>query len=78
LSRPHTTAVSGNPFLAPNRDLVTGVLAEGPPDRGVDGNLWVPSPGAMNQVWIGWRSTVPRTFTSPLVPRYLTDSGHTT
>ena len=33
------------------------------------GSLWVPSPSAMNDVWIGSPSTVPRTFTSPLVPK---------
>src|SRR5690242_814749 len=41
------------------------------------GSLWVPSPRAMNELWNGWPSMVPRTLTRPLVPKYATDSGQT-
>ena len=39
------------------------------------GSLWVPSPRAMNELWNGWPSMVPRTLTRPLVPKNCTDSG---
>ena len=42
------------------------------------GSLWVPSPMAMNDDSNGWPSMVPRTFTSPRVPKNSTDRGHTT
>src|SRR6266567_8390951 len=42
------------------------------------GSLWVPSPMAMNELRKGWPSIVPRTFTSPRVPKNSTDSGQTT
>src|SRR4029077_13937979 len=41
------------------------------------GSLWVPSPRAMNELWNGWPSMVPRTLTRPLVPKNCTDSGQT-
>ena len=42
------------------------------------GSLWVPSPRAMNELENGWPSIVPRTFTSPFVPKTSTDRGQTT
>ena len=33
------------------------------------GSLWVPSPIAMNELWNGWPSIVPRTLTRPCVPK---------
>ena len=42
------------------------------------GSLCVPSPSAMNELWNGWPSTVPRTLTRPRVPKYSTESGMTT
>jgi hypothetical protein len=42
------------------------------------GSLWLPSPSAMNELWNGRPSTVPRTFTRPRVPKNAADSGHTT
>ena len=45
--------------------------------RHVTGSLCRPSPSAMNELWNGSPSTVPRTFTSPRVPKNSADSGHT-
>jgi len=42
------------------------------------GNLCVPSPRAMKEVWNGWPSTVPFTFTRPLVWKYSGDPSITT
>src|ERR1700716_2832142 len=42
------------------------------------GSLGVPSPMAMNELRNGRPSTVPRTFTSPRVPKKSTESGMTT
>ena len=42
------------------------------------GNLWVPSPRAMNELWNGRPSTVPLTLTKPLVPKYSADPSITT
>jgi transposase len=41
------------------------------------GSLCVPSPSAMNELWNGWPSTVPRTLTSPRVPKNSADPGIT-
>src|SRR5438067_1633925 len=42
------------------------------------GSLWRPSPSAMKELRKGTPSTVPRTFTSPRVPKNRAESGHTT
>src|SRR5580692_11824347 len=42
------------------------------------GNLCVPSPRAMNDERNAWPSTVPRTLTSPTVPKNSADPGITT
>ena len=42
------------------------------------GNMCLPSPMAMNELWNGHPSIVPRTFTRPRVPKNLTESGQTT
>lgn len=42
------------------------------------GNLWVPSPRAMKELWNFWPITLPRTLTSPRVPKYSADPGITT
>lgn len=42
------------------------------------GNIWTPSPMAMNDARNGCPSMVPRTLTRPRVPKYSADSGHTT
>src|SRR5207302_7669815 len=39
------------------------------------GSLWVPSPRAINEAWKGWPSTVPRTFTRPLVAKNSVEPG---
>jgi hypothetical protein len=39
------------------------------------GSLCVPSPSAMNELWNGWPSMVPRTFTRPRVPKYSAEPG---
>ena len=42
------------------------------------GSMCVPSPRAMKELRRGWPSTVPATFTGPLVPKKVTESGRTT
>jgi hypothetical protein len=42
------------------------------------GNLWVPSPRVMKELWNRWPSTLARTFTSPRIPKYSADPGITT
>ncbi len=42
------------------------------------GNMCLPSPIAINELLNGWPSIVPLTFTSPRVPKNLTELGQTT